>query len=230
MWQCPKCAREFKNTNQEHYCGEAHAIDDYIAEQPDSVQPILRKVRETIRAAAPDASERISWRMPTFWQGENLIHFAAFKKHVGLYPGDLSLAPFDERLAGYHRTKGAVQFPFDKPIDYELISDITRWRVSCVQQGGRAGRAAKPSSADMDASKMTRTVYDIPDDVAAALDETGLWARYRARPNYQRNDYIGWITRAKREQTRQKRLDQMLDELRGGDSYMGMAYSAKTED
>jgi uncharacterized protein YdeI (YjbR/CyaY-like superfamily) len=79
---------------------------------------------------------------------------------------------------------------------------------------------------DIDSSRMSRKVYDIPDHIAAALDETGLWERYRARPPYQRNDYIGWITRGKREETRLKRLNQMLDELRNGDSYMGMPYNA----
>jgi uncharacterized protein YdeI (YjbR/CyaY-like superfamily) len=79
----------------------------------------------------------------------------------------------------------------------------------------------------MDTSKMTRSVYEIPAFVAAALDESGLWECYRARPPYQRNDYIGWITRGKREETRQKRLGQMLDELRIGNAYMGMVYNAK---
>lgn len=113
--------------------GKIVTIDDYIGNQPEEVQPILQKVRETIRAAAPRSIEKISWSMPTYWQGENIIHFAAFKRHIGLYPGDLSLAPFEDRLAGYHRTKGAVQFPLDSPIDYELIADITRWRLDCVQ-------------------------------------------------------------------------------------------------
>ena len=95
MWQCPKCGREFKKTNQDHYCGEKPAdVDEYIAAQPDEIRPILEKVRETIRVAAPNAVEKISWGMPTFWQRENLIHFAAFKKHLGIYPGDLSPAPF----------------------------------------------------------------------------------------------------------------------------------------
>lgn len=85
----------------------------------------------------------------------------------------------------------------------------------------------KTANTDMDTSRMTRQVYDIPDFVVAALDESGLWERYRARPPYQRNDYIGWITRGKREETRQKRLAQMLDELRSGDAYMGMRYNAK---
>lgn len=134
MWQCPKCKREFKNTNQDHYCGEApKTIDEYISEQPEEIRPILVKVYETIRAAAPDATEKISWHMPTFWQGENLVHFAAFKKHVNIYPGDLSLAPFENRLDGYLTTKGAVQFYYDKPIDFDLITDITRWRLACVE-------------------------------------------------------------------------------------------------
>jgi uncharacterized protein YdeI (YjbR/CyaY-like superfamily) len=79
----------------------------------------------------------------------------------------------------------------------------------------------------LDNSNMKRQIYDVPDYVADALDESGLWERYRARPPYQQNDYIGWITRGKREETRQKRLAQMLDELRGGDRYMKMKYNAK---
>jgi len=134
MWKCPKCGREFKNQNQDHYCGEKPInIDEYIATQSEEVQEILIKIRETIRAAVPDSVEKISWSMPTFWQGENLIHFAAFKKHIGIYPGDMTDSPFDERLSGYRRTKGAIQFPLDNPIDYGLITDITRWRVSCVE-------------------------------------------------------------------------------------------------
>ena len=134
MWKCNKCGREFKKTNQDHYCGAKPAnIDGYIAAQPEDVQAVLAKIRETIHAAAPDAIEKISWSMPTFWQGENLIHFAAFKKHIGIYPGDLTHCPFSERLSSYKSTKGALQFPYDKPFDFDLIADITRWRVSCVE-------------------------------------------------------------------------------------------------
>ena len=135
MWQCPKCARDFKNANQDHACGKAPStIDEYIATQLKEVQPLLQKVRETIQKAAPGATEKISWRMPTFWQGENLIHFAAFKKHIGIFPGELSRLPFEEKLSGYHCSKGAIQFPLDKPIDYELIADITRHRVSATRK------------------------------------------------------------------------------------------------
>lgn len=135
MWKCEKCGREFVNDNQEHSCGKAHAtIDEYIADQSEDVRPVLIKVRETIRAAAPDATEKISWRMPTFWQGENLIHFAAFKKHLGIYPGDLTRTPFADKLKDYHTTKGAIQFPFDKPIPYDLIAEITAFRVQSAME------------------------------------------------------------------------------------------------
>jgi uncharacterized protein YdhG (YjbR/CyaY superfamily) len=109
-------------------------IDEYITAQDEKIRPILNKVRETIRTAAPDATEKITWRMPTFWQDENLIHFAAFKNHLGIYPGDLSLAPFRDKLKNYHTTKGAIQFPYDQPIDYDLIAYITRWRVKAAKE------------------------------------------------------------------------------------------------
>ena len=133
MWQCPKCGRDFKNINQDHYCGKTNTIDEYILAQPEDVQPLLEKIRETIRNAAPSAVEKISWQMPTFWQGENLIHFAAFKKHIGIYPGGEAVGVFAERLTGYKTSKGAIQFPIGKPVDYALIADITKWRVTQVE-------------------------------------------------------------------------------------------------
>ncbi len=129
MWKCPKCGRTFKNTEQDHFCLKPNSIDEYIAAQPEDVRPLLQSIRGTIRAAAPEAIEKIAWRMPTFWQGENLIHFAAFKKHIGLYPGGEATAAFADRLTGYKTSKGAIQLPFGKPIDYKLIADIVRWRL-----------------------------------------------------------------------------------------------------
>jgi uncharacterized protein YdhG (YjbR/CyaY superfamily) len=133
MWQCPKCNRAFKNANQDHYCGKIETVDEYIADQPAEVQPILQKVRETILAAALNATEKISWHMPTYWQGENLVHFAAHKKHIGFYPGGEAAGVFAERLTGYKVSKGSIQLPLDKPIDYKLITDITKWRVQQVE-------------------------------------------------------------------------------------------------
>ena len=129
MWKCPKCGREFENAEQNHFCEKIETIDAYIAGQPAEVQPLLQAVREAIRAAAPHAIEKISWRMPTFWQGENIIHFAAFKKHIGIFPGGEAVGAFAERLAGYKTSKGTIQCPLNKPIDYELIADIVRWRL-----------------------------------------------------------------------------------------------------
>ncbi len=107
-----------------------NSIDEYIASQPEDARPLLQSIRETIRAAAPEATEKISWQMPTFWKGKNLIHFAAFKKHIGLYPGGEATSRFAERLIGYKTSKGAIQLPLGMPIDYELITDIVRWRVN----------------------------------------------------------------------------------------------------
>ena len=79
MWRCPKCGREFEKRNQSHFCGEpVQTIDAYIAAQPESVQPLLNQVRDTLRAALPYAKGRISWSMPTYWHKQNIIHFAAF--------------------------------------------------------------------------------------------------------------------------------------------------------
>ncbi|NLO47227.1 MAG: hypothetical protein GX111_02735 [Clostridiales bacterium] len=133
MWKCPKCSREFTKTQQNHFCVKPNSIDEYISAQPDKVRPLLQKIRETIRAAAPEAVEKFSWNMPTFWQGENLVHFAMSKKHIGLYPGGEATSEFAERLAGYKTSKGAIQLPFDNSIDYELITDIVRWRVKQVK-------------------------------------------------------------------------------------------------
>ena len=136
MWQCPKCGRNFKKTNQDHYCGtKITTIEEYIMSQDEEIRPILQKIRQTIKKAAPQSTEKISWRMPTFWQGENLIHFAAFKKHIGIYPGDLNnLLPFEQRLSGYKTSRGAILFPLDKPVDYKLIEEIVRYRVSEVSK------------------------------------------------------------------------------------------------
>lgn len=104
-------------------------VDEYIALFPDDVRIILEKLRRTIREAAPDASEKISWKMPTYWQGENLIHFAAAKSHIGIYPGENGVAAFADRLSGYKTAKGTIQLPFSKPIPYDLVAEITRFRV-----------------------------------------------------------------------------------------------------
>jgi len=133
MWQCPKCRRIFEIETLDHHCSEDRTpIDAYIAEQPDEIRPCLIQVRNSIRAVLPDAQERISWRMPTFWKGHNIIHFAAHKNHIGLYPGPEAIVHFSEKLTNYKTSKGAVQLPYNNEIPLDLIGEITKW---CYETG-----------------------------------------------------------------------------------------------
>ncbi|MDE7018060.1 MAG: DUF1801 domain-containing protein [Lachnospiraceae bacterium] len=128
MWTCPKCGRSFQKQEQSHYCGKApETIDEYIAAQPEETWQYLKAVRDTLHVALPEAKERISWSMPTFWNGHNIIHFAGFKKHIGLYPGPEAVAEFGERLKEYKTSKGTIQFPYNKPLPLALIEEIARW-------------------------------------------------------------------------------------------------------
>lgn len=126
-WTCPKCGREFKRTNQDHYCEKPQSIDEYIAAQDESVRPRLQRLRTIIHEAVPDATERISWSMPTFWKGTNLIHFAAFKKHIGIYPGDEAVAAFAGKLTGLDVSKGAIRLYHDQDLPETLIREIAQW-------------------------------------------------------------------------------------------------------
>jgi uncharacterized protein YdhG (YjbR/CyaY superfamily) len=104
-------------------------IDEYIANCPENVQPHLEKVRAAIRKAAPDAEEAIKYGMPTFVQDGNLIHFAGWTSHIGLYPGSKPIEMFKGELAKYEISKGTVRFPLDKPIPLGLIGKITKFCV-----------------------------------------------------------------------------------------------------
>lgn len=104
-------------------------IDEYIATFPADVQAILQKVRATICKAAPGAEEAIKYQMPTFVLNGNLVHFAAFKHHIGFYPVPTGIEKFKKELSAYPSGKGSVQFPLDKPIPYDLIGKIVKFRV-----------------------------------------------------------------------------------------------------
>ncbi len=133
MWTCPECGRSFKRRNQGHYCGKApETIDAYIAAQPEEARQYLKAVRSAIRQVLPEAEEKISWSMPTFWKKHNIIQFAGFQKHIGLYPGPEAVETFAERLKGYKTSKGTIQLPYDKPLPLDLIGDIARW---CYETG-----------------------------------------------------------------------------------------------
>lgn len=106
------------------------SVDEYIGSFPEEVGKLLRKLRETIRTAAPNAEEKISYQIPTFFLKRNLVHFAAFKSHIGFYPGASGIANFKKELSGYKTAKGSVQFPMEKPIPFSLIRKIVRFRVT----------------------------------------------------------------------------------------------------
>jgi uncharacterized protein YdhG (YjbR/CyaY superfamily) len=106
------------------------SIDEYIATFPEEIQKKLQEMRATIRAAAPDAEEKISYQMPTFTLNGNLVHFAAFKNHIGFYPAPRGIEAFKDELSIYKGAKGSVQFPLDRPLPLELVSRIVKFRVA----------------------------------------------------------------------------------------------------
>ena len=108
---------------------QAETIDEYIANFPKHIQNILEEVRATIRKAAPDAQEAIKYAIPTFVQNGNLVHFAAFKNHIGFYPAPRALEEFKKELSAYEGSKGTVKFPLDSPVPLPLICKIVKYRV-----------------------------------------------------------------------------------------------------
>ena len=107
-----------------------HSIDEYIASFPEETQKILEEVRATIKASAPDAEEKISYQMPTFALKGNLVHFAAWKNHIGFYPTSSGTQAFKNELSIYECSKGTVKFPIEKPLPLKLISKIVNYRVA----------------------------------------------------------------------------------------------------
>jgi uncharacterized protein YdhG (YjbR/CyaY superfamily) len=107
----------------------ARDIDEYIAGFPSEVQEKLQRIRAAIRKAAPKAEEAIKYAMPTFTLNGNLVHFAAYRNHIGFYPAPRALQEFSEELSKYEGSKGAVRFPLDKPLPIGLIQRIVRYRV-----------------------------------------------------------------------------------------------------
>lgn len=105
-------------------------IDEYILQYPEEVQTIFEELREVIKQAAPDATEKISYQMPTFYLHGNLVHFAAYKNHIGFYPAPSGIEAFKNELSMYKGAKGSVQFPINEPLPFDLISEIVKYRVA----------------------------------------------------------------------------------------------------
>lgn len=115
-------------------------IDAYISRYDEDVQAILQEFRRVIKEEAPDATEKISYQMPTFYLNGNLVHFALQKNHIGFYPSPSGVAAFKEELTEYKTSKGAIQFPLTKPIPYELVRRIVRFRVEEAKQNKKQSK------------------------------------------------------------------------------------------
>ena len=123
--------------------GSPSNIDEYIASFPRDVQAVLDEIRNTIKKAAPDADEAIKYRIPTFVLNENLVHFAAFKHHIGFYPAPSGVEAFKQELSRYEGAKGSVQFPIDKPMPLKLIEKIVKFRAKEARGKSAAKKKAK---------------------------------------------------------------------------------------
>jgi uncharacterized protein YdhG (YjbR/CyaY superfamily) len=104
-------------------------IDEYIKACPAGVRAKLEELRQLIRSLAPDAQEKISYQMPTFFLNGNLVHFAAYSRHIGFYPAPSGISKFKAEVSGYKNAKGSVQFPIDEPLPLDLIRKIVQFRV-----------------------------------------------------------------------------------------------------
>ncbi|MEQ1606525.1 MAG: DUF1801 domain-containing protein [Pyrinomonadaceae bacterium] len=107
----------------------AETVDKYIEQFPPEIGELLEQMRKTIRVAAPNAEETISYAIPSYRLNGMLVHFAAFSKHIGFYPGAGGIAAFADELAGYKTSKGTVQFPFERPLPLDLVTQIVKFRV-----------------------------------------------------------------------------------------------------
>lgn len=201
-------------------------VDSYIAAYPQIIQERLVLLRETIRNVAPNALEKMSYGMPTFQGKGNLVHYAACNKHLGFYPTSSAIVAFRDQLSAYTTTKGAVQFPYDQPLPLQLVVDIVKFRL----QEDTEKRNSSSQATKVTATRDRRSRHEMPEFVNQALLSSGMAAAYSLRPAYQRNDYLGWIGAAKRPETRNKRLNQMLEELKRGDVYMKMPWRRRQAD
>ena len=128
MWTCPNCGREFKRTNQNHYCGKAPAsVDEYISRQESELQPALACLRNAIREAIPGAEETIAWATPTWKKKGAVIRLAASKNHIGVYVRDEATDFFGDQLKGFDISKGVIRLKADQELPLALIADIAKW-------------------------------------------------------------------------------------------------------
>lgn len=198
----------------------APGVDGYLASVPEKERAVLEELRRVIRVTAPGSDEAISYGIPVFRYHGPLVGISAAKSHASFHLMSVAVKVAHEtEIAPYKTTVATIHFPYDRPLPVALVKKLIRARVA-----ENLGREVHPQKK---APAPRRPRNPMPDSVKAALHESGLEAAYGSRPPYQQNDYLGWIDRAQREETKAKRLAQMLDELRAGDVYMKMKWNKK---
>ncbi|NTW13810.1 MAG: hypothetical protein HGA31_02135 [Candidatus Moranbacteria bacterium] len=188
-------------------------VKEYIVSVPKEAQPKLRTLRDIIKSVAPEAQERISYGIPYYGYHGRLAYFRLSKSHIGLYLAPSVIEQHRKELERYGTAKATIRFPLNEDLPIALIRKL-------VKAGMRTNdHVAKKT--------LKRPRQKMPVFVRAELVRNKLADAYAARPPYQRNDYLSWINRAKRDETKQKRLSQMLSELKRGDRYMNMVWKGK---
>lgn len=230
-------------------------ISVYIDSFDKDIKKRLFALWKSVKEAAPLTEETLTYQMPTFkLNRKNLVHFAAFKNHIGFYPTPSAITAFKKELAVYKQSKGAVQFPHTRPLPLALIKKMVRFRV---KENNTPSTIKKNASTTLEvcsrgheflkskeipvcpvcwpgryknqknSSRTRRPRYVMPGYIKQALLQHHVKDAYDRRPPYQQNDYVGWISRAVQETTKQKRLNQMIDELKKGNVYMKMKWKSK---
>ena len=213
---------------KESASAKQNAVDTYIRGFLPATQKALQEIRAIVRRNAPEAKESISYGMPAYTLNGPLVYFAAFKTHIGFYATPKGHAEFAAALARYKSGKGSVQFPLAEKLPAALIARMVRFRVkeNLLKAKGKASKkvASTGKAPTGKFAHLKRARHKMPEDIRKALVEQDLFSAYQSRPAYQQNDYLGWISRAARSETRTKRITQMLAELRRGDVYMKMKW------
>jgi uncharacterized protein YdhG (YjbR/CyaY superfamily) len=179
-------------------------IDQYHATQPPEIQVLLAQLRMVIQQAAPMASETISYGMPAFWQDKVLVYYAGNKGHIGFYPTPGPIVYFKKELEQYNTSKGAIQFPLDKPLPLSLIKKIVEFRIEEVTK-------------TLNIKVLPGILHEVPIDMENALMANPvLPALWNNLTPIQRNEWICWVTMVTKTETRIAHIQRMTEELKSG--------------
>lgn len=179
-------------------------IDEYHASQPADIRKTLEQLRQAIRKAAPMATETISYGMPAFRQNKILVYYALNKEHIGFYPTPNPIVYFKKEIEQYNTSKGAIQFPIDKPLPLSLIKKIVKFRLN-------------EDTKSMNKNILSGVVHEVPDDIEKALKvDINILERWNTLTPIQRNEWICWVTFVKKTETRAEHIHRMIEELKAG--------------